>query len=44
MIKNPYSINQFQRQVFIQEHQVTYEKIIPKLLAIAKIEQIQEYM
>ena len=23
-------------EVFIQEHQVTYEKIIPKLLAIAK--------
>ena len=32
---NNLSINS-KGEVFIQEHQVTYEKIIPKLLAIAK--------
>ena len=31
-------------EIFIQEHQVTFKKIVPKLLAIAKIELILEFM
>ena len=31
-------------EVFIQEHQVAFDKIIPKILAISNIELIPEYM
>ena len=31
-------------EIYIQEHQVTYQKMIPKLLAIAKNRTIQEFM
>ena len=31
-------------EIYIQEHQVTYQKMVPKLLAIAKIGLIQEFM
>ena len=30
-------------EIYIQEHQVTYQKMIPKLLAIAKIELTLEF-
>ena len=31
-------------EIYIQEHQVTYQKMIPKLLLLRKIELIQEFM
>ena len=31
-------------EIYIQEHQVTYQKMVPKLLAIAKIGLIQEFI
>ena len=44
MIKNHYNNYKLKGEIFIQEHQVTFKKVVPKLLAISKIEQILEFM